>query len=119
MTPEEMRDCYDWGEVFACARRDGLTFAIGQDPSVANTEGFEIDHVQSVIWSVEGENDGPSWRAVVRLLDGRCAYLDAWCDYTGWGCQDGGSAVLASDLDALLQFGVPDDVRLACAGDGQ
>lgn len=26
---------------------------------------------------------------LMRLKDGRFAYLTGWCDYTGWGCQDG------------------------------
>ena len=28
---------------------------------------------------------------VLKLKDGRFAYLTGWCDYTGWGCQDGGA----------------------------
>jgi hypothetical protein len=28
---------------------------------------------------------------LMRLRDGRYAYLTGWCDYTGWGCQDGAS----------------------------
>lgn len=32
-----------------------------------------------------------SWEGgfLLRLKDGRYAYLEGWCDTTGWGCQDG------------------------------
>lgn len=40
---------------------------------------------------VEGENDSGSWEWVLRLTDGSHWVLEAWCDYTGWGCQDGGT----------------------------
>ena len=26
---------------------------------------------------------------LLRLKDGRFVYITGWCDYTGWGCQDG------------------------------
>jgi hypothetical protein len=38
--------------------------------------------------------DGPGgseWTGgfLMELKDGRWLYLTGWCDYTGWGCQDG------------------------------
>lgn len=41
-----------------------------------------------------GDNAGPIGTelqvyAVLRFKDGRWGYLEAWNDYTGWGCQDG------------------------------
>lgn len=38
--------------------------------------------------SEEGATDW-SGGFLMRLKDGRFAYLTGWCDYTGWGCQDG------------------------------
>jgi hypothetical protein len=34
---------------------------------------------------------GGEWSGgfLLRLKDQRYAYLTGWCDYTGWGCQDG------------------------------
>lgn len=39
-------------------------------------------------WSEDGASD---WHGgfLLRLKDGSYAYLTGWCDYTGWGCQDG------------------------------
>lgn len=54
---------------------------------------------------------GTDWSGgfLMQLKDGRFAYLTGWCDYTGWGCQDGaeltyydthpGLPVLAKDDD--------------------
>jgi hypothetical protein len=34
---------------------------------------------------------GTEWSGgfLMELKDGRWMYLTGWCDYTGWGCQDG------------------------------
>lgn len=39
-------------------------------------------------WSEAGASD---WAGgfLLKLHDGRYAYVTGWCDYTGWGCQDG------------------------------
>lgn len=39
-------------------------------------------------WSQESASDW-SGGFLMELLDGTYAYLTGWCDYTGWGCQDG------------------------------
>jgi hypothetical protein len=68
-TLDEMRDesTADWADVWNYA------------------DGFTLDDVAEVLGSVDGYNDGANWVAVMRLADGRYAYLTAWCDYTGWG----------------------------------
>lgn len=38
---------------------------------------------------------------VMELSNGRFAYLSGWCDYTGWGCQDGAEIVHAAALTDL------------------
>lgn len=67
MTIQEMRDSFDWREAFKYS------------------DGFNMDDVAEIIASENGENDGASWVAVFALSDGRYAYLEAGCDYTGWG----------------------------------
>lgn len=39
-------------------------------------------------WSEDGATE---WRGgfLLRLNTGHYAYLTGWCDFTGWGCQDG------------------------------
>jgi len=39
-------------------------------------------------WSEDGASEW-SGGFLMRLKDGHYAYLTGWCDYTGWGCQDG------------------------------
>ena len=39
-------------------------------------------------WSEEGATEW-SGGFLLALKDGRFAYVTGWCDYTGWGCQDG------------------------------
>lgn len=37
------------------------------------------------------EDGATEWSGgfLLKLKDGRYAYVSGWCDYTGWGCQDG------------------------------
>lgn len=39
-------------------------------------------------WSADG---GTDWSGgfLCELRDGSYVYITGWCDYTGWGCQDG------------------------------
>jgi hypothetical protein len=38
---------------------------------------------------------------VMLLENGTYAYLSGWCDYTGWGCQDGAEVEHAAQLADL------------------
>ena len=102
MNIEEMKGSYDWQEAFGFANeiRGAYKCAIN---------GFGIDDVASIIASDEGENDGDPWLMVGTLKDGRFFFLSAWCDYTGWDCQSGGDAQVASNLQDLIRM---------CLGDG-
>jgi hypothetical protein len=81
MNIEELLASSDWEEAWKYAPQD-----------VARED------VAAVIASVEGQNDEDSWVGVFRLRDGRYLYLTAWCDYTGWGCQEEGSSDTRTDL---------------------
>jgi hypothetical protein len=90
-TLEQIRDDYDWREVFKYAGTPAGEYG---DPAqlptavpgyTGSTDAFGPDDVAEVIASDNGENDGPDWIAVFRLNDGRFAALQAGCDYTGWG----------------------------------
>lgn len=74
---------------------------------------FCAEDVQSVHASVEGENDGPPWRMVGQLKDGRYFYLEACCDYTGWDCQASGSSHVENTLDDVIKFGCTEEARRA------
>lgn len=57
----------DWDEVFKYA------------------EGFSVEDVAEVLAGEDGESDGDTWVGIFWLKDGKYAYLEAGCDYTGWG----------------------------------
>ena len=108
MTLDEFRNDYDWKEAFAVAMRDNVRAA----PSYAgSTESFGVDDVEEILAISNGENDGPDWIGAFRLKDGRYAFVSAGCDYTGWGCQDGGCARLADNVDDLVRLGMGDADR--------
>ncbi len=48
-------------------------------------EGWSLPDVDRVLWNREGENDGDEWAALALLSDGRWGFVQAGCDYTGWG----------------------------------
>ncbi len=82
-------DTYDWREAFGYAGEPDT--CAGNDPAVprAVVDGVSVapftrEDVAEIIAMREGEHDGDSWRIVVRLNDGRFAYLEAGCDYSGW-----------------------------------
>ena len=45
---------------------------------------FVVDDIKEVLAVHEGMNDEDDWHWVLRLNDGRYAYLGGGCDYTGW-----------------------------------
>ncbi len=51
----------------------------------------------------EGYQPGQEWSGgfVMKLADGTFAYLSGWCDYTGWGCQDGAHITLSPTIEGL------------------
>jgi hypothetical protein len=122
MTKEELLSNYDWrqafayaGDVYDYASRDGQTYG---DPAVSSCIGTDTAtgpvlraDVTEIVASSEGENDGPDWLIVVKVADGRYAYLTAGCDYTGWDCQAGGHCIVDNDLQHLIRFGIGEAER--------
>lgn len=94
-------ESYDWQEAFRFGGNVSAAL-IGNDIS---TSGFNVGDVQRIVWMDEGQNDGDPWLALGELKDGRWFFLSAWCDYTGWDCQAGGSASVAKTFDDILAFG--------------
>lgn len=92
MSNIEMLKDYDWQEAF-------------------NFAAFDVTEVAEIIKAEEGQNAGDSWLAVGRLKNGLFFFLSAWCDYTGWGCQDGGSSETADTLENLIRWRMGDEDR--------
>lgn len=53
---------------------------------------FKFEEVEKIIFSEDGEPDEKDWKLIVKLKSGKFGWLTAWCDYSGWGCQEGGSS---------------------------
>jgi hypothetical protein len=74
----------------------------------------QVDLGASVLEVIKAWGRSPeghcSWEGgfVLRLADGRYAYLTGWCDTTGWGCQDGTDLVFSDTVEGL---GLPSDVE--------
>lgn len=102
---------YDWEMAFQCCGPVESGDSSGYNsPSVSSVPGEECDaspfgrlDVARVVATSDGENDGANWIGIFRLKDGRFAFLSAGCDYTGWDCQSGGSALVSKSLDSLLR----------------
>lgn len=104
MTPENMKNDYNWNEAF----NFGGTVRTATNCSSAP---FGLEDVEVVIAAEEGSNDEESWVAAGILKDGRYFFLDAWCDYTGWDCQAGGEGQVADTLKNLIRYGMDEKGR--------
>lgn len=66
-----------------------------------NRDIYTLEDIANIHAEVPGHNDDDNWYWVIELKDGRFVVTSAWCDYTGWDCQSGGSSqVAASALEA-------------------
>ncbi len=97
---------YDWESAFGYASPQKCVST--EDVSVA---AFTRQEVKAIYWRSDGENDGDAWIIGGELADGRLFFLAAWCDYTGWDCQAGGSAWVSRSVKTLVRFGIDDGQR--------
>ncbi len=118
-TLEQMKDSYDWEQIFGHASYETTNYASNPNAVTGDLLAAEakvgpvyFEDIEEVLASVEGENDGPEWAAIVKLKSGLYLSVEAGCDYTGWDCQAGGGASVASTLELLFQGGLSDDQRV-------
>lgn len=80
---------------------------------VASVERYAISHNGSN-WE-PGDDGGTelSLFVVGTLVDGRWFGVEAWNDYTGWGCQDGSDAYVGATEDDVVAHGLTNDARSA------
>lgn len=107
---------YDWAMAFQCCGPAEPGDSAYNTPSVSLALGatgsdapFTREDVAEILGLSEGENDGPNWLGLFKLRDGRYAFLSAGCDYTGWDCQSGGSALVSDDLEILKRNISPEE----------
>lgn len=109
---------YDWQKAFEYA---GEVSEFGNDgsPNIstltfgakASVEPFNRENVKKIYGISEGEHDERSWIVYGQLKDKRWFYLEAGCDYTGWDCQAGGSAITAGNKKDLVRYGLTAEAR--------
>ncbi len=67
---------------------------------------YSRDDIDEVLYLVDGWNDGDAWIGVFKMVDGKYMNIRAYCDYTGWGCQEGGSSDYGDTIDHVIHFGL-------------
>lgn len=83
----------EWEAVMHC---EGQEWRDADRNLIPRDQGPTPAEIVEVWWTSNGGGDLGSeiytelqLYAVVRFEDGRWGYVEAWNDYTGWGCQDG------------------------------
>lgn len=96
MTPEEFRD------------NTGIPSFIpgygAEWPDTSKAIGFDLADVTEVVFAseIDGDYGESDCNAIVRTADGWFWFVAAWCDSTGWGCQDGTSVTGPMDATRAL-----------------
>jgi len=65
-----------------------------------NKDIYTIEDVANIHAEVPGHNDDDNWYWIIELKDGRIVLTSAWCDYTGWDCQSGGSSQVTESIES-------------------
>jgi len=112
-------DNYNWAESFKYAGEDANDYSKAcpdinptQDNPKCSLTPFSRESVEEIYCMCEGENDELSWIIMGKLKDDRYFYLEASCDYTGWGCQESGRTWVTSlGETSLWHFGCNSDAR--------
>ena len=101
-----------WAEEYSnlASALEASEFEAVDAPGIAMPR-FGIASVHEVELMDEGDNDGPPLIALGTLCDGRWFVVEAWRDYTGWGCKDGGSVRVGADRATVERFGLSNEAR--------
>lgn len=104
-------DTYDWRYVLAGSEFYEGAFTAPDGRPVPDITPDRIDHVE--VWAArcsEGMGDR-DFAALVRLTDGTWAACLAWCDTSGWGCQQGVYWRVCADRADIQRYGLDDKGR--------
>ena len=102
----------DWSNAFKEAMLDIRPAHPGAKVDARTSlDRFRLDDVRAVLAKKAGANDERPWLAAVELWDGRWAFVEASCDYTGWDCQASGSATVAATREELQAIGMSEHAR--------
>ena len=70
-------------------------------------ETFKSEDIKKVVAVHEGENDAEDWIWIIELRPPTTyAFLQGWCDYTGWDCQSDAISLLGATPLIALEAGM-------------
>lgn len=72
---------------------------------------IKSDDIKGIKLEILGQNDGPGWHWIVETESG-FAYIEGWCDYTGWDCQSSANRYDAVSLQEALQLVAEEERRI-------
>ena len=104
---------YDWQHIFEGG--EGYTSPTHVRIRLGINKTYSRADVAKVIAIEDGENDEDAWVGVFQMSDGLFMAVRACCDYTGWGCQEGGSSDVADTLDDIVTLGLTQEERTRLA----
>lgn len=83
MTVEELRENYDWAQVFADENAGNVSKEVNVIGACDDTPPSRSDVVEVIAAWDNGDREWSGF-GVFRLSDGRLLFASGWCDYTGW-----------------------------------
>lgn len=89
-----------------------------------NRQEFGIADIDEVLAVWEGENDEDDWRWILKMKkgkgkpEGRYAFVQGGCDYTGWDCQSWATSAFAKTAKRAALYALG-DVPLTDGGPDQ
>ncbi len=102
----------EWDELseLKCAFTAADDFEDTANPGVAIPR-FGTEKIHGVQGFEPGENDESDLIAYGNFCSGGWWCIEAWRDYTGWGCQDGGSVRIAKTELGIIGKGLSTEAR--------
>lgn len=82
--------------------KDGSRFDDSDFKEVMKYAPFKIKEIKEIVACIPGAADGYAWHYVCKLKNKKWGYVTAWCDYTGWGCQENGNGKIYSTKKDLI-----------------
>jgi hypothetical protein len=79
---------------------------------LAEVVRYYVEHHDEV-WTPAYPGGGTELKLIVvaRTKDGRWVAVEAWNDYTGWGCQDDSDIRIGASEDQVVRYGLSNDAR--------
>lgn len=113
-------DDHDWGTIFGDdtwedngeprSREENLI----EVHEVLDLHSYTRESVEKILYIHHGQKDEEDWELLAEMKDGGVLWISAGCDYTGWDCRAGGTAVVGSPQKLFTEGpdAIPRDARM-------